>query len=56
MRADDINQSSHMMVVGVLFGTMQMIARHIDNCRHQQNHVILPRLGNFVQYMSLCEH
>ena len=50
-----MNQSSHKMVVGVLSGTMQMILRHINDCRRQQKHVILPRLGNFVQYMSSCE-
>ena len=56
MGDDDANQNSHKMVVGVLSGTMQLIARHINDCRRQQNHVILPRLGNFVQYMSSCEH
>jgi len=50
--ADDINISTQKLLIGVLSGTIQLVVRHINDCRRQQNHVILPRLGNFVQYMS----
>ena len=53
--ADDINENTQKLLIGVLSGTMQLIARHINDCRQQQNHMILPRLGNFVQYMSSGE-
>ena len=53
--ADDVADSTKKLLVGILSGTMHLIVRHINDCRRQQNHVILPRLGNFVQYMSSGE-
>ena len=50
--ADDMNENTRKLLIGVLSGTMQLIVRHINDCRRHHNHVILPRLGNFVQYMS----
>ena len=53
--ADDMSANTRKLLVGVLSGTMQLIVRHINDCRRQQTPVILPRLGNFVQYMSSGE-
>ena len=53
--ADDMSANTRKLLVGVLSGTMQLIVRHINDCRRQQTPVILPRLSNFVQYMSSGE-
>ena len=53
--ADDMSANTRKLLVGVLSGTMQLIVRHINDCLRQQTPVILPRLGNFVQYMSSGE-
>ena len=55
MVSDNMSENTRRLLIGVLSGTMQLIVRHINDCRWQQNHVILPRLSNFVQYMSSGE-
>jgi len=56
---EDMSRVTQKALVGVLAGTVQLIIQHVNNCRRNQDHVILPRLATLVRYMSsgeLCKY